>query len=139
MISLRVYEMDVILRNELLLSTARRLTLYSTSGMNIALNRYQAEGTGRSLKAKGLFAYKGEVAVGWCLLTQEGDGMDFSPADGFACVQIYVDPDYRRQGIGATLLKEATALAHGHIIKCYHWSNPSFFNPFIQQGNFQSL
>jgi GNAT superfamily N-acetyltransferase len=139
MITLHTYEMDVILRNELLLATARGLTLYSTSGMNIALNLFQSLMDQKSIKAKGIFAYKGEVAVGWCLLTQEADGMDFAPVEGYSCVQIYVDEQYRRQGIGAIMLKEAVALAPGQMIKCYHWSNPTFFNPFCKTGVFQSL
>lgn len=60
MITLRTYEMEDILRTELLLLTARHLTLYSTSGMNIALNRFQAllEG-GNPIKAKGIFCIRG--------------------------------------------------------------------------------
>lgn len=139
MISLHTYEMDEIIRNDLLCSTARRLTLYRTSGMNIALDCYKAESEGRSINAKGIFAFKGEVAVGWCLLTHEGDGMSFSPKEGYSCVQIFVDPDYRRQGIGSALLREAAVVAQGTIISCYGWSNEGFFKPFIQQGKFQSL
>jgi GNAT superfamily N-acetyltransferase len=139
MITLHTYDMDVILRNELLLATARRLTLYSTSGMNIALNLFQSMMDKQPIKAKGIFAYRGELAVGWCLLTQEADGMDFAPVEGYSCVQIYVDEQYRRQGIGAAMLKEAVALVPGQMIKCYHWGNPTFFDPFCKTGIFQSV
>jgi len=140
MITLRTYEMDVIVRNELLLATARRLTLgYSSSGMNQALSFYEMEAPKRSIKARGIFAYDGEVAIGWCLLTAEYDGMCFSEKDGQSCVQVYVDPKYRRQRIGSRLLAEAAVQAAGSLIRCYGWGEPDFFNPFIQQGNFQSL
>lgn len=140
MITLRTYEMYQIIGNELLHTTARALTLGGCSGMNIALDRYSAQmDDGRIIKAKGIFAYKGEQAVGWCLLTYESDGMDFAAQDGFACVQIYVHPNHRRQKIGAALLEEAQTIAKGYTIQCYHWSNPEFFSPFIKQGNFQSL
>lgn len=140
MITLRTYEMEDILRTELLLLTARHLTLYSTSGMNIALNRFQAllEG-GNPIKAKGIFAYEGEWACGWCLLTQEADGMDFSPQEGYACVQIFVADQYRRKGIGSLMLKEAASIATGSLIQCYSSNNPQFFKPFIKQSNFKSF
>jgi ribosomal protein S18 acetylase RimI-like enzyme len=143
MITLHTYDMDVILRNETLLATARSLTLYSTSGMNIALNRFQTmtavPAANVSIKAKGIFAYKGELAVGWCLLTQEGDGMDFCPEEGYSCVQIYVAENCRRQGIGTAMLNEAIRISSGQIIKCYQWGEPQFFDPFIKQNNFQSV
>ena len=143
MISLHTYEMDQILRNPLLLTTARHLTLGYGSGMNKALDKFQMQlDAGQSNNAKGIFAFKGEkaeLAVGWCLLTQEGDGMDFCPKEGFSCVQIFVDAGHRRQGIGSIMLKEASVLSVGRTIQCYQWGNPEFFNPFIKQGNFQSL
>lgn len=140
MISLRTYEMEEILRNEELRKAARRLTLDPYSGMNVALNLFQSKlDAGCSIDAKGIFAFKGEWAVGWCLLTREGDGKSFAPKDGFACVQIFVDPDFRREGIGSTMLKEVTAIYPGATINCYGWCNTLFFDSFIKQGNFQSL
>ena len=140
MITLRTFDMDQILRTEMLLSAARRLTLYSTSGMNIALNQFSNKlNAGQSINAKGIFAFDAEWACGWCLLTKEADGMDFCPAEGYSCVQIYVAEEYRRKGIGTILLKEATSQSTGQIIQCYGWDNPKFFEPFIKENNFKSF
>jgi GNAT superfamily N-acetyltransferase len=140
MIVIHTYEMDEIVRSRYMLSTARRLTLgYSTSGMNRALDFYESEAPNRHLNARGIFAFNGELAVGWCLLTAEADGMNFSPKDGHSCVQIFVDPKYRRQRIGSRLLTEAKIQGATTIINCYGWSEPDFFNPFMQENKFQSL
>jgi len=140
MLTLRTYEMEEVVCNELLLSTARRLSLGDDSGMNRALDRYiESAANALRIHAKGIFAYRGEIAVGWCLLTKEHDGLDFYPQDGQACIHVFVDEAYRRQGVGSALLREAATVGVGYVLKCYYWGEPDFFEPFVKQNICQNL
>lgn len=142
---LEVIEMDRILKDANILSVARSLTLYSTSGMNRAINLYQTLIQDRSVNAKGIFACYGKVetlerAVGWALVTWESDAMYFKGEQaGHACIQVYVAEEYRRQGIGTRLIKKATELAQDNIFNVYASDNPNFFAPFMAQTNFQRV
>lgn len=135
---IRAVEMDVILRNANLLSTVRRLTIDSGSGMNMALNYYQTLIQSRSVNAHGVLGYHGSLAIGWALVTRESDRFSFKERAGHACIQVYVLPTFRRKGVGCALVKSATEL-YEDTFNVYHWSNPEFFSLFMGEKNFKSV
>jgi GNAT superfamily N-acetyltransferase len=140
-LSFQVIEMDEILRNSDLMKITRDLTLgaYSSSGMNLALDSYIEKMDERSINAKGIYANLNDTKIGWALLTQESDGFYFSPKEGHACIQIFVEWQYRRHGVGTKLIKMATELAKDKILGVYSHNNPSFFSQWVVQPNFTSL
>jgi GNAT superfamily N-acetyltransferase len=132
-IKLDIIEMDEIVRSTEIMKTCRALTLGGVSGMNSALDYYKLLAGTRSINALGIFANYGSICVGWALFTYEDDQFYFTARDGNVCTQIYVHPNYRRQGIGKKLMDKATILAKPDTMNVYAWSNWNFFYPFIQK------
>ena len=132
-VRLRAIEMDEIIQNPELLKLARGMTLYSTSGMNIALDHYCSLSLieGRSIDALGIFAYLLQEPIGWALFTYEGDAHSFEPKAGYACAQVYVKTNYRRRGVGTTLIEMCAKLAKPDLLTVYEWSATEFFQPLI--------
>ena len=139
-LSFKTFEMDLILQTPHLHNMARSLTIHEYSGMNRAMNHYQSLLGTRPIDAKGIFAFYDEIHIGWVLLTYEKDDMSFRPKPGHACVQVYVRPDYRRNGVGAKLLRMAEQIKTANtVINVYLHDEPDFFAPFILTNNFQSV
>jgi len=132
-VKLKIIEMDEIVSTPSLLATARRLTLSPSSGMNNALDYYRELYKQRSVDALGIFAYHQQKAVGWALFTFEDDRFDFTAKDGHICSHIFVDPDYRRIGIGSKLMNKVAQMATPDTINVYAWSNRGFFYPLMEQ------
>lgn len=131
----QIHEMDDILTTPFLLESARRLTLHPRSGMNGALNTYQYVSQSRScsIDALGIFAYYLDQPIGWALFTYESDGTSFHPDNKETCCgQVFVQPEYRRKGIGKRLLSMAARLAVPDTMVVYAWEDLKFFNPILQ-------
>ena len=125
--------MDEIVSTPSLLATARGLTLSPSSGMNNALDYYRELHKQRSVDALGVFAYYQRTAVGWALFTYEDDKFDFIAKDKHICSHIFVDPDYRRLGIGSKLINKVAQMAAPDTMNIYAWSNKCFFYPLMKQ------
>ena len=138
LLSFKSVEMNVILKDANLLAVTRNLTICAGSGMNTALDYYQTLVNDRKINAQGVYTYYDGVAIGWALVTRENDRLYFYPREGYACIQIYVEPKFRRNGIGAGLLKTATQMSND-IFNVYSWDNPAFFAAFLEEKNFKSL
>lgn len=128
-LNIKVVEMDEIIRSNELLATVRRLSLGGYSGMNVALNAFIRDMLLRSIDAKAILMYNGEEAVGWALYSRDvaTDHWRFNANDGSICFQVYVNPTYRRMGIGSRLMKAAISLSKGAVIKVYESDAPAFF------------
>jgi|SRR5208282_1112618 len=137
-LSIKSVEMDDILRDADLLTVIRRLTLGGESGMNRALNYYQVLRATRPIRAHGILAYYNGEPIGWALVTRESDQYSFLEKDGHACVQVYVDYPFRRNGVGCSLIKTAREL-YQDTLHVYDWSNPKFFSLFMDEKNFKSV
>lgn len=157
MIEYKTVEMDRLLKDPNLLAAARNMTLHSYSGMNSALNYYQAIIQGRSVRAYAIFAYDdgGEEyisltgitrkfverggPIGWALVSKESDNLCFTAKEGHACAQVYVEPSYRLKGIGRQLIKLAEQVSKDDIISVYAHNNVGFFQSFMTQSNFRAI
>ncbi len=105
--------------------------------MNRALDHYHVvkQTEGRHIDAKGIFARHLGEYVGWALWTRETDNFSFKPTPGQVAFQVYVAANYRRKGVGTRLLQHACSLTlPDEKVHVYYWSNPSFFEPFKNQG-----
>jgi GNAT superfamily N-acetyltransferase len=133
LVKTQMIEMDHIVADPKMMQIARQLTLGRPSGMNAALDYYTELSARRSVDALGIFAtYYGEY-IAWCLFTYESDRYEFNPGNGCACAQVFVQPDYRRFGIGRQLIKLAAKLGDPDIVKVYSFSNYHFFNPIMKE------
>jgi|SRR5579885_1978233 len=140
LLTTEVVEMDKILRDPNLLATCRRLSYGGSSGMNMALDYYQGLILSRSVDAKGIFGIYQKQFVGWALFTREDDRFYFRAEPGKACFQVFVDPQYRRNGVGSKLLQIAKELvAPNETIAAYMHSAPSFFGAPANQGTVQPV
>lgn len=128
---LRVVPMDQILNTPELLAVARKLTLKPGSGMNSALDIYTRISHFMTVDALGIFALYRGTYIGWCMLTAESDGVEFR-AQGDLCTHVYVQTDYRRQGVGTQLMNKAIQLAGTNPIKVYGYNNYPFFHYFLE-------
>lgn len=134
--------MDEVIRSNELLATLRRLSLGGYSGMNVALNKFIRDMLLRSIDAKAIMMYNNDVAVGWALFSRDvaTDHYHFNAKDNSICFQIYVDPNYRRMGIGSRLIRAAISLANGAVIKVYEFDAPAFFAQHKAQAeNIQNI
>ncbi len=141
-VTLKVLEMDDVLRTPNLINDCRRLTLYTGSGMNCALNRYEIESLNRSIKSKAIMAYdENGLAVAWALYAEDPatDTYRYNPDSGNICFQIYVDPLLRRRGIGSMLMNKAKELAKENVIRVYKDDAPNFFDVHSGAGNVISI
>lgn len=115
-LQIEVVEMDRIITDPTLESTCRRLSLGGSSGMNRALDNFRAIRTteNRSINAKAIFAKETVTQdyIGWALWTRETDSYYFLPKPGDSCFQVFVEPRFRRMGVGTQLFQAARSLAN---------------------------
>ncbi len=143
-LQIEIMDMDQIIADPNLEALCRKLSLGGSSGMNMALNNFQAikRAEGRSLNAKGIFAKETVTQdyIGWALWTRETDNYYFMPQPGDSCFQVYVTPRFRRMGVGTQLFQAARSIANPEEqIKVYLWSEPNFFNNFKNKGLCQEI
>lgn len=136
--NIKVFDMDEVLRNPVLLDTVRKLTLSPSSGMNTALNHFQFYMAERPIQAKAIIAYYGvdSEPIGWALYSTDPatDQCRYNPEPGI-CFQIYVLPRFRKRGVGSKLFKKATELAGSTTIKVYYSDAPVFFSKNKEYSN----
>lgn len=132
-LSVKVHEMDDVLSNECLVTRLRQLSLGGFSGMNVALNAFQTHRVIRHIDAKAIVAYvsnDGEESLlnarGWALWSKDASNDAYRSKPGI-CFQVYVQPDYRHQGIASKLLKKAAEISSDEKVMVYWHDAPSFF------------
>lgn len=110
-LKIKTENFDIVAKKPTLLKKLRHLTLHPRSGMNFELNHLIKSAATRNVNAKVILAYYKRELVGWALLSREKSEFtfpetydNFNPARG-TLFEVYVDPSYRKQGIGAALLK----------------------------------
>lgn len=121
-----------------LLRRLRELTLWERSGMNRFLNRFANDHHVRTIRAKALLAFHSVDILGWSLVTWEDDCVYFLPSvknehQGNVCSHVYVDPNFRRLGIGTALIHRARQLTEPNVMRVYHYDSPEFFDPIMKE------
>lgn len=130
-LKIRTEDFDNVVEKPELLNKLRTLTLHPGSGMNHELNHMIRNARIRSINAKVILAYRKRELVGWALLSREKTDFTFArsfsgytPEQG-TMLQVFVNPDYRRQGIGSALVKAARKKAGPMQLCICPWDNRS--------------
>lgn len=128
----RVIDFNLVARRPALLEKLRKLTLSPNSGLNYELDRLLVDTDLRTVNCKVLLAYKFDTLVAWALLSKEGTDFPFvgslngfNKEDGWM-FQVFVDPDYRRQGIASELYLMAQRYIGDEVICICPWDNASY-------------
>lgn len=105
------------LQNHYLIKSFRRLTLYQFSGMNCELDDLLDLAKNKKINAKMVMAHINNVMVGWALMSREPSNFRFTKglydknvAKKYTLVEIFINPKYRRKGIGTAILQRALKL-----------------------------
>ena len=131
--TLRIHteKFDDVAKKPELINRLRSLTLHPGSGMNYELNHMLQSAKTRSVNAKCLLAYYNRELVGWALLSREQSNFIFThswsgynPNQG-TLLQVFVNPDLRRKGIGSALVKAARKKAGPSQLCVCPWDNRS--------------
>jgi GNAT superfamily N-acetyltransferase len=131
-----------IINNQDLINRLRKLTLHGEdeldSGMLYELDRLLYEASFRTIDCQLLIVYLEQTVVAWAIFSKEGSDFDFMSghfeSDSGILFELYVDPDYRRCGIGSTLIKKAKQQAGDQKLVVSPWDSSSshFFSKFAE-------
>jgi GNAT superfamily N-acetyltransferase len=150
MLYIKKMEYSEAFRNKSLMLSLRKLTLNQYSGLNKEMNNLESLlRDGRKIDAKVLLAYKDDRLVGWALMSREESAWHYAfyNGKGVACqkrfnaghgilFEIFVHPDYRRQGIASRIIKKAKLIANGTRLCVIPWNDVSldFYKNFKEIG-----
>ena len=136
-LTIRVEDYNLVADRSGFLQQLRKLTLHPYSGMNCELNRFERVRKTRPVDVKILTAYRNEQLVAWAIMSREPSDFDFLNTGSFhsgdgILFEVFVDPKFRKQGIGSELIKDARRRANGtRLCVCPHDSvSEKFFNNF---------
>lgn len=147
-LTIRVRDFNLVATEPETIKQLRKLTLDKYSGMNEELTALTREAKYRRVKTQVLLAYHQDQVdenpklVGWALLSKEpssisfmNTGEYFEPQDG-VLLEMFVDPTYRRKGIGTELIKVAKRKAGPYRLCVAPWDNRSvgFYEKFNHYG-----
>lgn len=126
-LTIRVEDYNIVASKPDFLKRLRKLTLSPYSGMNHELNLFERISKSRKVDCQILTAFRRRELVAWALLSkEETDFMFRTSLGGFKSTdgvlfQVYVHPEYRKQGIASELLKVAKRKANGRqLCVCPH-------------------
>lgn len=137
-LTIRARDLNLVFQEPELMKQLRKLTIHSYSGMNRELNYLTKLASTRKIDAKALLAYRSGQLVAWALFSKEKSAMTFSntwdhfhPTDG-VLFEVFVDPQFRRQGIATELLKVARRKAGATRLCIAPWDKQSrgFYSQF---------
>jgi GNAT superfamily N-acetyltransferase len=137
-LKIRTEDFNTVAEKPELLNRLRKLTLHPASGMNHELNNMIQQAKIRTVEAKVLMAYRKRELVGWALLSKEPTDYTFrrswtgfTPNQG-TLLQVFVNPDYRRQGIGSALVKASRKKAgNAQLCICpWDYQSENFYKNF---------
>ena len=130
-LTIRRQSFNLVARQPELLKQLRKLTLYPDSGLNQELDHLTQLAQQRSVQAQVLLAYRQTQLVGWALVSKEKSDFNFyntdqayDPSYGIL-VEMFVAPNYRRQGVGTTLMKVAKSQAKSERLCVAPWDDGS--------------
>jgi GNAT superfamily N-acetyltransferase len=137
-LTIRRQNFNLVARQPELLKQLRKLTLYPMSGLNRELDHLVWLAKERPVKTQVLLAYRNQRLIAWALVSKEksdfqfyNTGEAYDPSQG-VLVEMYVNPEYRRQGIGTALMKVAKSQAKSDRLCVAPWDETSvaFYSNF---------
>jgi len=147
---IRIKDFNKVLLDSILLKKLKSLTLYGIngySGMTYEIDNLHKLSQLRRVKARALIAEKDEKIVGWALLSREKSkymnrfsNKDwFNPEQHGSLCEIYILPEYRRQGIGTELVKVARRKSNPYPLAFVPWDYTSikFYDKFSHYNHYK--
>lgn len=136
-LTIRVEDFNLVAKKPRLIQQLRGLTIYSGSGMNHELNTLLNTVKTRPVNCKIITAHHHGEMVGWALLSKEVSYFSYSysqkydPTQG-TLFQVFVNPAFRRKGIGSALVKMARKKVSSSTLCFCPWDENSnrFFGKF---------
>lgn len=137
-LTIRAHDFNLVAQQPELLKKLRKLTLHPYSGLNKELDTLLRFTRQRPVKAQVLLAYSQNKLVGWALFSKEPSEVTytyseepFKPTDG-VLFEVYIHPDYRRQGIASELMMVARRKAGPYRLCIAPWNEQSrnFYDTF---------
>lgn len=121
-LTIRVVDFNLVAQQPKLVEKLRELTLAPYSGLNFEMNRMLRDVKDRSVNCKTLLAYRFDKLIAWAILSKEDTDFDFinsntgfRPEDGHL-FQVFVDAQYRKQGIATELFKTAKKIVGSDVL-----------------------
>jgi GNAT superfamily N-acetyltransferase len=140
-LTIRALDFNLVAKQPELIKQFRKLTLYPYSGLNYELSHLLSLSKYRQVSAQTLLAYYQNNLVAWALMSKEESQARFPSnycyhsTDGIL-LEMYVHPNYRRQGIGSKLIKVARHKALPSRLCVVPWDDKSyqFYGKFKHYG-----
>lgn len=138
-LTIRALDFNLVPDKPELMKQLRKLTLHSYSGLNREMDNLLRLMDRRPVKAQILLAYRDQKMVGWALLSKEESVMQFThtyerfQSHHGLLFEVYIHPDYRRQGIASELMKVARRKAGVSQLCVAPWDerSRSFYSQFL--------
>jgi GNAT superfamily N-acetyltransferase len=114
----------------------RKLTIAPYSGLNHELTTLTKISKTRKVNCDILTAEKNGTIIGWAILSNEDSSYWFKSTDGYkshfgTLFEVYVLPEYRRQGIASELIKVARRKSKNRLCIAPHDPvSEGFFSKF---------
>ena len=129
-LTIRALDFNFIAKRPIFISRLRKLTLNPHSGMNWEMNDILKNAKIRNVNVKALLTYHKSKLVAWALFSKEDSKVTYSQTIKFRkdygyLFQVYVSPDFRRQGVGSQLFNKAKKLAGNEAICICPWDDSS--------------
>lgn len=131
-LTIRVLDFNLVAKQPDLLVKLRKLTLSPSSGLNHELDHMEVNAKVRAVNAKIILASRFNNLVGWGLLSKEDSNFNFPATyDHFRSAnghlfQVFVNPEYRRQGIASEIFKKANDLVGDEVVHICPWDNAGY-------------
>lgn len=129
-LSIRCIDFNSAVCDSELLGQLRKLTLRPESGLNYELDVLGALAKLTKVNAYILTAKRNKELVGWALLSKESSTFPFPVHDGYnsnqgVLFEVFVKPDWRRQGIASVLLEKAKRIVGKTALCICPWDEKS--------------
>jgi GNAT superfamily N-acetyltransferase len=121
-LTIRTVDFNLVAQQPRLVEKLRELTIAPYSGLNYELTRMLKDAEERTVNCKILLAYRFDKLIAWGILSKEDTNFDFVNSDtGFKVedghlFQVFVDPNYRKQGIASELFQVAKKLVGNEVL-----------------------
>ena len=122
-LTIRTIDFNLVAQQPKLVAKLRELTITPWSGLNYEMDRMlQDVQEGKSVNCQTLLAYRFDKLIAWAIMSKENTNFHFVNSDtGFKAddgwlFQVFVEKDYRKQGIATELFNAAKKMAGEEVL-----------------------
>ena len=140
-LTIRALDFNFIAKRPIFISRLRKLTLNPLSGMNCEIDDILKSTKKRNVNVRVILSYHQKELIAWALFSKENSNITYGSRKKFKesfgyLFQVYVNPDFRRQGVGSQLFNKAKRLAGNETICICPWDkNSNKFYKVVAKDN----